>query len=161
MTISEIVARVGIIDKNMSAELRRWGFPIIELPEGERIDDPDVAIEAIQEAIESEEQIELRTTDLDVFRQFMETRKDGKLHLVVREQTGEFSVSFGRMKHGDDYIIPWNTSSIEEFITNGDSYLIDGRRKIYFSACHELFYGDVKAFMICTPAEKKHGSDNP
>lgn len=158
MSISEVVARVGIIDPLMLAELRRWGFPIAETPEGTRIDDPEAAIEAIQEAIESEEQVEVRTTDLDVFKQYVETCKDGKLHLVAREQHGEFTVSFGRTKYGNEYIIPWRTSSVEEFMTNGETYLLDGRRKIYFSDIREVFYGDVKAFMICTPVERANGS---
>ena len=158
MSISEVFSRIGVVDPQMLAELRRWGFPIPEAKSpGAAISDANAAVQALREVIESEEAVAIRQTDMDILKQYTNTMKKGRLHLTVRDLRGEeinkgdFEVTFGRA--GSDYIIPWDNDSIEEFMLDDETYLQDGKRRVRFSTVRELCFGSTKAFMLCTPAD--------
>lgn len=158
MSISEAVSRAGIIDEDMVKELRKWGLPVRDLPK-DMMDDPKSAIVAIEEALESKDAVEVRETDLHILKQYLTTQRRGKLHLKSEQgETADFDITFGvaRGVVGNEYIIPWKAENIVDMLTNGESYLLDSRRKVYFSAVRELFFGDVKAFIVCTPTKEDH-----
>lgn len=161
MNISEVFSRIGVVDPHMLAELRRWGHPIPEATETTKaIVDLDSAVQAIREVVEGEEAILVRQTDMDVLKQYAATMRKGRLHLTVRGlrgdeiNQGDFEVTFGRTRLGGDYIIPWDSESVEEFMLDEGTYLQDGKRRIRFESVKELFFGDTRAFMICTPTKQ-------
>jgi hypothetical protein len=160
--LAEAIAKAGVLDEGMVHELIKWKAPV-DLPEEVPLaKDPLVAVTQIQEAIESEEQVISRHTELDMLKHFLETKKSGKLHVVTEHDSADLEASFGRVqtkkKDGPaklgDYIIPWMSESIEDVMTNGETFLLDGRRKIYFEEVRECFFGETKVFIICTPVVK-------
>lgn len=152
--LTKAVALSGALDEAMLRELAKWRLPV-NVPEGEPYSSPDEAAESIQRALESEEQVELRATDLDVMKQYMTTQSKGKIHIVTRQEVGTFDISFGKTKLGQ-YIIPWRSDPLIESLTNGESYILDNRKKVYLSDVRELYFGEQRAFIICTPA-REHG----
>ena len=158
--LSEAVARSGAIDADMLRELTRWKLPGIALPEGGQFTTPEEAVEAIENAVTGEHQVEVRVTDLDVLKCYLQTRKQGKLCIVNDEKgtSGTWKVTFGVVQRPGhvEYVLPWSADSIEDLLTNGRSYLLDGNKKLYFSLVTELFFGDQKAFILCTPLRDDH-----
>lgn len=162
--LSQAVARSGALDANMLRELVRWRLPGVVVPDDGQFNTPEEAVEAIEEAVTSKDQVEVRVTDLDVLKNFLQTRKTGKLHIVndegpsEQEAKGTWSVTFGTIKRTNhtDYILPWNSDSIEALLTNGRSYLLDDKKRVYFSLVTELYFGDQKAFIVCTPTKEDH-----
>ncbi len=52
-----------------------------------------------------------------------------------------------------NYILPWRDESIEDIMLDPDTYLKPaGAPRVYFLNVQELYYGDRKVFMICSPA---------
>jgi adenine specific DNA methylase Mod len=115
-----------------------------------------------------------------VLKQYLDTQMQGVLHVeifVAETDTTNFAdipVSFG-ITPSIEYIIPYRSESITEEMTNGLTHLRSAREggpKIYFSSVRELFFGDTKAFLLCTPADSvtmpallanggEHGGDIP
>lgn len=159
--LSKAVVLSGALDANMLKELTRWKLPGVTLPAEGQFTTPEEAVEAIEEAMTGRELVEVRVTDLDVLKCYLQSRKDGKLRIVNDERgtSGSWPVVFGVIKRPrhTDYILPWNSDSIEALLTNGQSYLLDGKKKVYFSLVTELYFGDQKAFILCTPAKEDHG----
>lgn len=162
--LAKAIAMSGALDQSMLRELCKWRLPGVVVPDGGEFKTPEEAVEAIEEALTSAGQVELRVTDLDVLKNFLVSRKEGKLHLVSDKGTkGTWPVTYGvidRRSHFD-YIIPWNSDTIEMLLTNGESHLIDDRKKkIYFSTVTDLYFGSQKAFILCTPIREEHGKRN-
>lgn len=159
--ITTAVLKSGLIHPSYLNEFKRWGAPI-EIPEDMPTSPPktlDEAAVAIEEALQSEGQVLTRETDLEVLRQYLETQVSGVLHVEIDgESSSSFAdipVSFG-LTRTCDYIIPYKSESILDEMTNGLTYLRgqgDGGPKVFFSAVRELFFGETKTFMLCTPAE--------
>lgn len=152
----------GLIDQDAINEFRRWRPPV---------DLPDVApgapatleeaSERIEQILQSEGFIITRETDLEVLQQYLSTQKQGTLHVEISGDTvddenrvAEFEVSYGRTRTGE-YIFAYRGETMQEEITNGLSYLTwdDGQvgGKVTFTNAREVFYGEVKAFMVCLP----------
>lgn len=156
--LSEAIARSGALDRDMLQEIVHWKLPL-ELPDGKTaFTSVDEVVEALEDAIDSEDQVVSRYTELDVLQGYLTTKKRGKLHIVSDYESADLDTSFGRNKAGD-YIIPWSSDSIEDMMTNGETFLKDGNRKVFFSEVREVFYGDRKAFIVCAPSTSKrpHG----
>lgn len=156
--LTKAVALSGAIDPDMLREFTKWRLPV-ELPEGDFYDSPEEAIEAIEYALTGSDQVEVRTTDLDSLKQFLRTKRKGKLHLTTSKGSGTIDIEFGVSAMGE-YIIPWNADSIAEIMSNGESYILDVRRKVFVTDVTELYFGGNKAFMLCTPAKEHHGKPN-
>lgn len=162
--LSEAIVKAGLLDVGMIAEMVKWKLPI-DLPKAQLENDPETAIFAIQQAIEGQKQVEVRETDLDLLKKFLKTQKKGKLHVVTQHESGDLGVSFGRMEWKEednvvydvsgDYIIPWSSESIADVMSNGETYLMDGRRKVFFTDSRDYFFGSSKAFMVCPAAPKE------
>lgn len=162
--LARAITQSGALDENMLREMMKWKLPGVVLPETEAFQSPEEAVEAIEEAMTSANQVEVRVTELDVLKTYLQTRKRGKLHLVTENgTTGDFPVTFGtisRLTHVD-YIIPWDSDSVEVLLTNGQSYLLDDKKKVYFGTVMELFFEDNKAFIVCTPIREGNDKRKP
>lgn len=158
--LARAVTQSGALDESMLRELNKWKLPGVVVPDGAGFTSPEEALEAIEEAMTSANQVEVRVTDLDILKNFLQTRKSGKLHLVTEDGTkGTLNVTFGTISRRNyvDYIIPWNNDSLEVILTNGESYLLDDKKKIFFSSVMDLYFEDTKAFMVCTPTRESNG----
>jgi len=159
--ITNAVIKAGLIHPDYLKEFQRWGAPI-EVPEilPETPKDMESAARAIEEALQSEGQVLTRETDLEVLHQYLNTQTQGVLHVEIDAaddmvNSADIPVSFG-VTPNLEYIIPYRSESITEEMTNGLTYL---RRyddtsgpKIFFSSVRELFFGETKAFLLCTPS---------
>ena len=152
--LAKAVSLSGAINSEMLRELAHWRLPI-DLPEGDPFESPEEAIAAIEDAMTGSEQVEIRTTDLDVLRQYLRTKRKGKLHLSASRGSGTIDIEFGVSVLGE-YIIPWNADSIVDIMTNGESHILDVRRKVYVTDVTELYFGNSKAFMLCTPRKDRN-----
>lgn len=152
--LSDAVMQSGAIDAGMLQELNKWRLPL-ELPTEEAFDTADEAVAAIEEAMEGAEQVEVRSTDLDVLRRYARTQAKGRLHIVTPNEKGAFPVTYGKGELGE-YIIPWQADSLEELLTNGQSFLHTADGDVYFSRIQDLYFGERKVFILCTPIRGDH-----
>lgn len=158
--LAKAIAMSGALNEGMLRELMKWRLPGVIVPDGQVFETPEAAVEAIEEALTGKSQVEVRVTDLDVVKNFLMNRREGKLHLVTDQGTrGTWPVTFGVIdrKSHFDYIIPWNSDTIEVLLTNGESCLIDDhKKKVYFGTVTDLYFGEQKAFILCTPIREGH-----
>lgn len=156
--VSVAVIESGLIPDEVLAEMTRWGLPLVTVDESQVARSPEQVVRRIQEALEGEDVIRLRDTDLDMIRYYLTEQKPGRLHV---EETS-FDVFFCRTKLGE-YVIPWKSESIQDMMVDPKTYLsfsekTDGasvRHKVFFSDVRELYFGDTKAFMVCEKLEEK------
>lgn len=160
--ITYAVVKAGLVSEGALAELKRWGMPVEVMPvdESEIIDDPKKIVEIIQEALESHAQVRVQDTDLDILHRFLDPsyQREGKLVIAPRSTDASFRTLFCFTAMGE-VAIPWRSESIYDLMTDGDTYFAwtdnaGTQRKSYFSDVRELFVGDRKAFMVCTPVEE-------
>lgn len=158
--LSVAILQSGIIDRRMLQELKKWGAPIEvpeKLPPSPKTSDEVVAL--LEGALDSEGMVLTRETDFDVLRQYLATQKPGCLHCVTDGSDADIIIVFGKTP-ANEYIVPWKGESIFEMMTNGETYLQDGRHAIYFSSVRDLFFGDMQAFMVCTPSTREKIDDD-
>jgi hypothetical protein len=148
--LTSAVLRTGLIDPDLLQEIRRWGVVFEDVPAAKPQTLEEVT-NRIQEALESQDLVLVRETDLSVLDEYIKSARRGTLRVVVDDgHQGEFHVTFGRTKLGE-FVLPWLSSSIADVLTNGMTHLWDEGEPVYFSQVRELFFGETKAFMICTP----------
>lgn len=156
--VAKAVVESGIVDQDALAQLKKWGF-LTDLEPGA---DPVLSgvglAQQILEAMESEDAVEMRSTDLDIIKEYLSSRKRAKLHVPDPENEGKtvgIPVEYCLTKMGE-VVIPWKSESINDMLVNDDTYLKPtGEARIYFADVRELFYDDHKAFVVCTPARGK------
>lgn len=151
--LTKVILTSGLIPKESLAEFQRWGFlPTGTIPDLPKPETPDQLIQNIERALQEEELVVVRETDLESLNRYLTTMKQGSLHVVTPDSVGDFPVMYGQTELGE-YIIPWSSDGIEEVMTNGETYLQydqgPAKARVYFSSMRELFYGDVKAFIVC------------
>lgn len=158
--LTKAMALSGALDETMLRELSKWKLPI-EVPEDDPYESPEEAIEAIEDAMTGVGQVEVRATDLDVMKQYLRTQRSGKLYLESTKEKMTIPATFGVTTMGE-YIMPWRGDSIADLLTNGLSHFIDGKRKVFISDVQELYFGDTKVFILCTPIRdrKTHGKSS-
>lgn len=155
--LTEIILKAGILSPEALSELKKWRLPVGDvdpssLSEFSAPPTPKSISEAIATAIEDEGYVLTRETDLEAIPQYLETMKPAVLHAVLEDgETAEFEVHVGKTATGD-WIMPWRSETITDILANGETYLRHGGKRIYFSQARELFYGQRKAFVVCTPA---------
>lgn len=112
----------------------------------------------IQEALESEEQSRLQSTELDLLKWFLQPQNQRKGRLVLIDPRmgtrASKTVTFCVDAKGR-YAIPWTSESIKDLMTNEHSYLSykdeDGKNlRVFFMDLEDIYFGDVKAFMTCS-----------
>jgi len=153
MTISTVMAQAGALDEGMLAEIAKWRLPLQLDSQAEPFEEPGEAAEAIEEALTGKEAVEVRTTDLSALKQYLKTQTKGRLRIKTDDEDETFAVTFGTTTSGG-ILIPWQADSLEEHLTNGDSYLLCEGRRVFFSRVEDLFFGEKKAFILCTVDER-------
>lgn len=155
--IAVAVVRSGLVSPNTLTEIRRWGLPV-ELVESDKVlTDPRQVVDLIQNALEGAEQVKISETDLDVLTRFLDPRYQREGTLVVKDgdQKSTSKVMYCVTPLGE-FAIPWMSESIADLMTNGQTYLrfktCEGENEhVKFFDVREVFFGDRKAFMVCTP----------
>lgn len=156
--VAQAVIDSGIIDDNALAQMKRWGFLLDVEPGGpSEISATEVA-QNILDAVESEEAVELRSTDLDIIKAYLSSRRKARLHVPSpdeEDKTVGIPVDFCVTKMGE-VVIPWTSEAIHDLLLHENTYLKPvGEERIYFADVRELFYDDHKAFVVCTPVRGK------
>lgn len=153
---TKAVIASGIVDDDALLQLQKWGLPI-DL--GENIEPLLSAVgiaNAMLDAVTSEDAVELRSTDLDIVRNYLDNRQRGRLHVPNPEAPGKtvgISVDYCVTTMGE-VVIPWTSEGISDSLLDPESYLKPiGRDRIYFEDIRELFHGEHKAFLVCVPAK--------
>jgi hypothetical protein len=153
------VVRSGLISSEVLRELQRWGLPValVSVPEEGVLENPKQIVDLIQNALEDADQVKINETDLDLLTRYLDPayRKEGTLVVKDGKQKATSKVLYSVTPLGE-YAIPWVSESIADFMTNGQTYLrfklSDGSSsRVTFSSVREVFFGDQKAFMVCTP----------
>jgi hypothetical protein len=159
--VTKAVVEAGIVGGDALAQLQRWlqpGLPLDVPDGGEPLVSAAAVAQKIMEAVESEEAVEIKATDLDIVRQYLSARRKARLHVPNPEDPGKtvgIQVEYCRTRLGE-VVIPWTSESINDTLLDERTYLKPvGEDRIYFADVRELFYGDHKAFMVCEPAKEK------
>lgn len=117
----------------------------------------------MEEALQSEGLVLTRETDFAVIDHYLRSQLPATLHIVLESDEGDVETdvecTYGRTPMGE-YIIRWYSESIEDVMTNGKTCLIVKDYPVYFSAMREAFFGETKAFIICTPVRTEALSVN-
>lgn len=167
--LSAAVLQAGLIDPEMIEEMKRFKVPIDfeEVPQAPAPVSAEQVTLLLEEALQSEDMVLSRETDLQILRQYLSTIRRGLLHIEIEpdpEDTTsitatDIDVTYGRTALGE-YIIGWRSSSIEEMLSNGRTYLNEDDKRIYFTNARELFFGKERAFLICQPGYKEAADGN-
>lgn len=155
--LKEEMVLSGVVDSTMVSEFHSWGSPIEEALNLNFAQTPksvEEALERIRIALESRDQVEIRSTDLDLMRYYFENQQEAKLHLEDPDsgQKSNVKVFFAWSKTGE-VIIPWRSEGIQGLMLNPESYLLVEGKKLFFGTAQELFFGEQKTFMLCSIAE--------
>lgn len=157
--IAFAVARAGLITPEVQEEFRRWGLPValVSVPEEGVLTDARQVVDLIQNALEDADQVKISETDLDLLTRYLDPshRREGTLVVKDGQQKSTSKVLFSITPLWE-YAIPWMSESIADFMTNGQTYLrfkLDSGEssRVTFSDVREVFFGEQKAFMVCTP----------
>ena len=158
--VTKTVLQAGLVADSVVEELGRWGMPIPVVVPGSIA--PESVSTALERAMTEEGYVEVKETDLEVLQHYLKTQKSGTLHFELLEGTSEnFEISYGLTPFGE-YIIPWTDSDISDAMTNGLTYLeipdacndagvVLSTKRVAIHTVRELYYGDIKAFMVCAP----------
>lgn len=154
MNFGDVLTRTGVIRDDQLAELRRWkvpglpeagGPPVTDLAPLEEIRD------GLEEVLQSKELVEVRVTDPDLIQQYLATQRQAILHAVAGTQEADFNINFGLHTNGS-VILPWSSPALEEAIRRGDAWLAIDGQEVHFADATTYFYGEKKAFIVCTPS---------
>lgn len=167
--LTEIIVKSGLLRADALTEFKRWGMPLeaqaalvqdqevkpVQAESSMTVELLKKLCQDIDEAVHGEGYVLMRETDLEAIPQYLRTMREAKLHVVMEDDSASnFTVQVGKTEAGD-YIIPWRSDSITDLLTNGQTYLrLDGE-KIFFNNAKELFYGNNKAFVVCTPSTRE------
>ena len=146
--LMETVLKTGIISPNMLAEMKRIS-PVID----REVTVPaepvpfELAASMINDALQAEEYVEVRETDLEIFAQYSKSESWGELHVGGEK----FDVKYGHTLSGE-FIISWTAESVRELMTDPETYLVTSSHAVvYFRDVRELYFGKRKVFMVCAP----------
>jgi hypothetical protein len=150
------VVESGIVDADALAQLHRWGYALDLVPGTEPVASASALARKILDAVESEDAVELRSTDLDIIKEYSKASRRARLHLPgADDKTVGLPVEYCVTKMGE-IVIPWTSEDINDLLLDDRTYLKPtGESRIYFADVRELFYGDKKAFVVCTPAAER------
>lgn len=151
--VAVMAMKLGLISSEMCAQFAQWG----QVPEVEPYEarSHEEISELIERALQSDELVLPKATNLEVLQEFCASQRLGKLHITLNDQKTEFDIVFGVSRTGD-VIIPWRSEDIRDVLLDPESAFLtwnsaDTTYKTSFRAVEDAYYGDVKAFMLCTP----------
>ena len=104
----------------------------------------------VEKALEEEEMVLIRETDLQVIPLFLANNYAGVLHIEVADPPAkaEVPVRWALPPIGE-FILPWLGETMVDILTNGLTWLEAQGGVFRFCDIRVVFYGEVKAFMIC------------
>jgi hypothetical protein len=151
--LTTAVVEAGILPENALKEMARFSPVISPRPAVTDQVPLEDAAATIQRAVQGEDYVAFRETDLDAVKTYLKTQKQGTLHLTTASAEGavaaDFPVAYGRTTMGE-FLIPWNSPNIADAMTDPETYLItEEGEEVHFSDMRELHYDDMKAFMVC------------
>jgi hypothetical protein len=163
---TRVMLKSGLITQQQLDELKAFRVPSIP-PEAE-VQPPvslQEAAQAIEQVLQSEGMVLVRETDLESVQQYIQHAEHGILHIdatdpkdpvdVTNETDIQIMYSRTVLK---EYMIPWRSEGIADLLTNGASYLINAQgEQVHFRQVRELFFGDQKSFMVCSPRDTTEG----
>lgn len=154
-SLATAIVKAGILSPETLQEFRKWGFPVEE-PTGRAHGTPEEVTQAVEDALQSEGLILSRETDLEAANLFLRSMLKGELHVVMEDEGGDAFTDvdcvYGKTPLGE-FIIRWYSESISDVLTNGKTYLKQHSGcRTYFKDAREVFFGQTKAFVICTPS---------
>lgn len=151
--VTVAMLEAGIIPKEVLQEMRHWGLPInfVEMP-AVTLQTSEQVIDCIRDAVEGDDAVKIRDTDLDVLAHYLKHQLQGRLHLYEpdTDSVASVSVTYSVLPNGR-YVFPWTNESITDMLTYSKSYLKVGLAKVRFDDVTELFFGGVKAFVSARP----------
>ena len=156
--VAEAVVEAGLIDESVLKEMKRWGMTVEAEPDEKLLGDMEATLQHIREAIESQEQVRIDETDLDLLCRFLDKEHKQSGRLIVKEgkRHQTMKVEFCRT-HAGEYAIPWSDEETPYVLANGETHLkweAEGvQHDIYFMEVREVFFGKKKAFAVCTPSK--------
>ncbi len=164
--LTDVILKAGLISPDNVRELRRWGLPVGEVTPSGEFDakmTPRALLDAISSIIESEGYVLTRETDLGAISQYLRTQRPAVLHVVFDEDGQapvDFEVTVGQEVTGE-WLLPWQSESITDLLTNGKTYLKIQGQRIFFGQARDLFYGKHRAFLLCVPSTVESGDGHP
>jgi hypothetical protein len=131
----------------------RWGV-VPQVEETEELSDPHEIVEHLRVAVEGEEAVTLRQSELDVLKMYLKGNTPARLYVPTADGKMTFvDVHCAKTTIGD-YVIPWRSESLHDLLLDHRTYLKPrGHDRVYFRDVRELYFGHTKAFVVCTPVE--------
>jgi hypothetical protein len=156
--IIDAVVEAGLVPSDTLDELARWGIHVTAERRPE-LNNPQSIATHLKEALESEAQVRIDETELDLLHKYLNPKHQKQGRLIIKEDKSHTTtnISFCLTDLGE-YAIPWTDEDVPEVLANGQTHLKwqDGEvaRDVYFTDVREVFFGTRKAFAICTPMEE-------
>lgn len=156
---SKAVAASGVLgaDGDVLAQFQRWGTLDPSVMQETQLTSVDAIVERIRESMESDDALELRDTDLDAIRVFADNSRRGRMYLPDEEARSG-------LRHSDvqycvtamgEYLVPFQSEEVRDLLLHPRAYLKPpGELPVHVADIRELYYGDRKMFMVCTPAKE-------
>ena len=151
--LTRLVVRAGILDDTQLAEFRRWGLLDDNTPAKIEPKTAEQFVTEVEKALEDRDMILVRETDLEAVQFFIQNNREGSLHLEVADPAinTDVPVRYSTNLLGE-YIFPWMGENMLTVLVNGLSYMSTPEGKVFFCDARELFYGEIKAFIVCKPS---------
>lgn len=160
MKYAPILVKAGILSDDVLSELSKWGFHVTVGNDTGKFTNPEQIIDYIREVTDSKDQVLVRESDLDVIHKYLSGQEQGRLYLrdIMTGEKGNFDVFYCVLDTGE-YVIPWRSENVKELLTDPKSYLKtkDGAQ-VHFTDVRELFFDEVKAFVVCEPRDPSRQS---
>jgi hypothetical protein len=158
--VTTAVLQAGIVSSEVIDEMNRWGLPVKFVETPRFLNTLEDIVDCLREAVESDENVKLRDTELDAMNFYLAHNKPGKL--TFRDQEADRNVSVQvqyAVTPGGRYLIPWTDESIVDKLVDQGTTLNAGGKKVAFEEVEELFFGGVKAFVSAKPVTEgaSHG----
>jgi hypothetical protein len=129
--LSDILVNAGIVQQRLLEAYNRWAPSLDEEPSDNKIayNSPEDVVIAIEQVLQEQQLTLVRETDLDALRLYLDTVRSAVLHLVSGDQETDITVQIGTRPR--DYLLPWQSESITDDLTNGETYLLVDGSKVY------------------------------
>jgi hypothetical protein len=157
---TQAVVASGLVPEGMLRQFQKWGtLPPGDLTPKARSLTPEQLKELFQLALEQDESVLIKDTDLDIVKHYVEAQQKGRLYVTnVRDgkpRTSYVDVYFCRTLLGE-YVLPWQGEQLGDLLLAETTYLKPtGGERVYFADVRDLYFGDQKAFVVCQPAVVK------
>lgn len=148
--LAKLMVRSGVLTEEQVAQFKKWGMAGLE-GNGEPLESAHEFMREVEMALQKEEMVLVRETDFSALHDYLKKQRQGTLFLDTGETSTEAAVSYTLAKTGE-YLLPWNGENVADLLANGLTYLMtDQNERVSFYEVRELYYGDIKAFVVCRP----------